>query len=58
MLAAYGDSIERDLAKAVDHLLGREGRLERCMSAMQVSVPRALLWQRIKALRPARHDAA
>lgn len=51
--AAYGDSVERDLAKAVDHLLGREGRLERCMSAMQVNVPRALLWQRIKALRPA-----
>lgn len=54
---AYGDSVERDLAKAVDHLLGREGRLERCMNAMQVGVPRALLWQRIKALRPARRDA-
>jgi hypothetical protein len=51
--AAYGDSIERDLAKAVDHLLTRDGRLERCMAAMQVDVPRALLWQRIKALRPA-----
>lgn len=49
--SAYGQSIAQDLAKAVDHLLGREGRLERCMTAMQVSVPRALLWQRIKALR-------
>lgn len=49
--AAYGASIERDLAKAVDHLLGREGRLERCMAAMQIHMPRALLWQRIKALR-------
>jgi hypothetical protein len=48
--AAYGQSIGRDLEKAVDHLLGREGRLERCMAAMQVNVPRALLWQRIKAL--------
>lgn len=56
--AAYGDSVERDLAKAVDHLLGREGRLERCMTVMQVSTPRALLWQRIKALRPARRDGA
>ncbi|MCR5883040.1 hypothetical protein LRS03_09310 [Rhizobacter sp. J219] len=55
---AYGDSVERDLAKAVDHLLGREGRLERCMTVMQVNVPRALLWQRIKALRPARRDGA
>jgi hypothetical protein len=51
--AAYGDSVERDLAKAVDRLLARDGRLERCMAAMQVDVPRALLWQRIKALRPA-----
>jgi len=51
--AAYGDSVERDLAKAVDHLLARNGRLERCMAAMQVDVSRALLWQRIKALRPA-----
>ncbi|MBL0727357.1 nucleotidyl transferase AbiEii/AbiGii toxin family protein [Piscinibacter sp. HJYY11] len=56
--AAYGDSVERDLGKAVDHLLGREGRLERCMTVMQVSVPRALLWQRIKALRPARRGGA
>jgi hypothetical protein len=49
--AAYGQSIDRDLEKAIDHLLGREGRLERCMAALQVNVPRALLWQRIKALR-------
>ncbi|MBX3620005.1 MAG: nucleotidyl transferase AbiEii/AbiGii toxin family protein [Rhizobacter sp.] len=48
---AYGASVRADLAKAVEHLLGREGRLERCMAAMQVNVPRALLWQRIKALR-------
>lgn len=55
---AYGDSVERDLAKAVEHLLGCDGRLERCMTAMQVTVPRALLWQRITALRPVRCDAA
>lgn len=50
--AAYGDSIEADLAKAVDHLLSREGRLDRCMAALRISAPKALLWQRIKALRP------
>jgi hypothetical protein len=54
--AAYGLSVEQDLAKAIDHLLNREGRLERCMLAMQLNVPRALLWQRIKALRPARRQ--
>jgi hypothetical protein len=48
---AYGQSIELDLAKAVDQLLAREGRLERCMTAMQVNVPKALLWQRIRALK-------
>lgn len=49
---AYGESIDADLAKAIAHLLGREGRLERCMTAMQINVPKALLWQRIKALAP------
>lgn len=47
---AYGDSITADLAKAIVHLLGRPGRLERCIDAMQMTVPKALLWQRIKAL--------
>jgi hypothetical protein len=49
---AYGESIQADLAKAIAHLLGREGRLERCMAAMQIKLPKALLWQRIKALAP------
>jgi len=49
---AYGNSVQADLAKAIAHLLGREGRLERCMAAMQIKLPKALLWQRIKALAP------
>ncbi len=49
---AYGESIQSDLGKAIAHVLGREGRLERCMAAMQITVPKALLWQRIKALTP------
>lgn len=49
---AYGDSVLVDLAKAIDHLLSRDGRLERCMAAMQIRCPKALLWQRIKALAP------
>lgn len=49
---AYGDSIQADLAKAIQHLLGREGRLERCMQALRITEPKAVLWQRIKALKP------
>jgi hypothetical protein len=49
---AYGNSIEADLAKAIDRLLNRQGRLERCMQMMQITVPKALLWKRIKALVP------
>lgn len=47
---AYGESVEADLTRAIGQLLGREGRLERCMAAMRISVPKAVLWQRIKAL--------
>ena len=43
-------TIEADLAKAIAHLLDRPGRLEHCMKAMRVSVPKALLWEHIKAL--------
>jgi hypothetical protein len=48
---AYGDSIENDLGKAIDALRARPHRLDQCMEAMQMrSVPKALLWKRIKAL--------
>jgi len=48
---AYGDSIENDLHKAIEALRARPHRLDRCMEAVQMrSVPKALLWQRIKAL--------
>lgn len=51
--SAYGSSVERDLAKAIDTLAGRKGRLESCMSALKIDdVPKALLWKRIKALKP------
>ena len=47
---AYGDSITTDLARAVQQWLGREGRLAICMQALQINLPKALLWQRIRAL--------
>ncbi len=47
---AYGSSVERDVNSAIDALQTRTGRLERCMQMMQMTVAKALLWQRIKAL--------
>jgi hypothetical protein len=53
---AYGASVETDLAKAIERLRVRlpEHRLDVCMEAMRMTVPAALVWRRIKALRPAR----
>ena len=48
---AYGESIQRDLLKAVDHLQNKTGWLDRCMQAMAMTIPKALVWQRIKALK-------
>ena len=47
---AYGISVERDLAQAVSKLLSRNGRLEQCMTALRMAMPKVLLWQRLKAL--------
>ncbi|MDB5828120.1 MAG: hypothetical protein JWQ73_2340 [Variovorax sp.] len=51
-MQAYGESIDIDLGRAVQKLLTRDGRLERCMQMMHMTVPPALLRQRIKALMP------
>jgi hypothetical protein len=48
---AYGPAVARDLAKAIDRLQERQGWLERCMQAMAITMPRAVLWQKIRALR-------
>lgn len=47
---AYGDSAMADVQRAIEHLRGRTGRLERCMEALQMTLPRALVWQRVKAM--------
>ncbi len=52
---AYGESVERDLAKAIQFLGKQKGRLEECMIALKMDeTPRALLWNRIRGLRPAK----
>ena len=48
---AYGRSVKADLGKAIEALRARPLRLDRCLEAMQMTtVPKALLWKRIKAL--------
>jgi hypothetical protein len=48
---AYGESICRDLGKAIAQIHNHHGRLERCMQAMAMSLPKAVLWEQIRALR-------
>lgn len=49
--AAYGESARADLLRAVDRLRRAPLRLAQCMRAMRMdTVPRALLWQRIRNL--------
>ncbi len=49
---AYGESIERDLDRAIQRLREQPGRLHECMTALKMDqTPKALLWKRILALR-------
>lgn len=48
---AYGDAVSRDLAKAIGRVEQRTGWLERCMQAMAMTTPKAVLWQKIRRLR-------
>jgi hypothetical protein len=47
----YGQAVARDLAKAIDRIENRVGWLERCMQVMSIELPKAVLWQKIRALR-------
>lgn len=48
---AYGAAVLRDLQRAIDRMLARTGWLERCLQAMAMTDPPAVVWQRIRALR-------
>ncbi len=48
---AYGQAIRQDLAKAIQRLQERQGWLERCMEAMAMQIPKALVWQKVRSLR-------
>lgn len=45
---AYGDAIQNDLKKAISRLKTRESWLDRCMTAMNMTAPKALIWQNLK----------
>ena len=47
---AYGAAILRDLERAIGRMGERRGWLERCMEAMAMTDPPALVWQRIRRL--------
>jgi hypothetical protein len=48
---AYGDAIRQDLDKSLLRLQNRPGWLERCMQAVAMVEPKAVVWQRLRALR-------
>ena len=48
---AYGKAITIDLNKAISQLKDQDGLLDRCMKAMEITMPKALLWQSIRKLR-------
>ena len=49
--AAYGDSVEADLTKAIQNLRERPHRLDQYLKAMRMDgVPKAVLWARVRAL--------
>ncbi|GAA6142739.1 nucleotidyl transferase AbiEii/AbiGii toxin family protein [Hydrogenophaga sp. 5NK40-0174] len=48
---AYGASVARDLAKAIARIQDRHGWLERCMQVMSMTLPQAVVWQKIRSLR-------
>ena len=48
---AYGNAILQDLAKAIKRIEEHNGWLERCMEAMAMSIPKAVLWKYIRRLK-------
>ena len=48
---AYGDSVKRDLEKAITRLEAHPNILDRSIEVLAIDVPKALLWQNIKRLK-------
>ena len=50
---AYGQTVRVDLEKAIHLIQQRQGWLEHCMQAMSITLPKALIWQRLRNLEKA-----
>lgn len=48
---AYGNSIKKDLNKAIDRMQTEEDWMARCMQVLSIEMPRALLWQKVRAVK-------
>ena len=48
---AYGLAVTRDLERAIERLQHRQDWLERCMQVMGMTLPKAVLWSKLRALR-------
>jgi len=48
---SYGKAIVEDIDKAVEKLRLRGNWLERCMLALDITIPKAVLWQKIRTLK-------
>ena len=48
---AYGQSIRKDLDKAINRMQSRHGWLERCMQTLAMDLPKAVVWKQIRKLR-------
>ncbi len=55
---AYGRSIRRDLDKSITRLQRRHDWLERCMQAMAIKLPKAIVWQQLRKLRRVLTDSS
>jgi len=49
--SAYGQAIRSDLGKAIQQLQERREWLERCMQALAINLPKALIWKALRSLR-------
>lgn len=47
---AYGASVLRDLDRAIERMKTRQGWLDRCVQAMDMRDPKAVVWQRIRGV--------
>lgn len=47
---AYGAEIRRDLVQAVEKMKTRHGWMERCIDKLQIQLPKALVWDRMRRL--------